>query len=94
MDSCDIYIRSTLSDGDSVAVREAIQLGKKVFATDVVSRPDACYLFSARDPDTLYSLFIRNQHKTSASIKPESSVGIEPILDVYQKASSHFRSKR
>lgn len=46
--SCtDIYIRPTFTDGDSVAVREAIDAGMTVIASDVCQRPEGvltyCY---------------------------------------------------
>jgi glycosyltransferase involved in cell wall biosynthesis len=36
----DVYIRPTCTDGDSVAVREALDLGAQVVASDVCPRPD------------------------------------------------------
>ena len=46
--SCtDIYVRPTFTDGDSVAVREAIDAGMMVIASDVCQRPEGvityCY---------------------------------------------------
>lgn len=45
LDSSDIYVRTTLRDGDSVAVREALAIGNKVYATDCVQRPSGCVVF-------------------------------------------------
>lgn len=36
----DVYIRPTCTDGDSVAVREALDMGTQVVASDVSFRPD------------------------------------------------------
>ena len=92
--NCQIYVRATLRDGDSVAIREALQMGKTVFASDIVQRPAACQLFSAQDPGSLLNLF---QEKQLQSPSPEDAgrpAGIEPILNVYLKARAYFQSKR
>lgn len=49
----DIFIRPTLTDGDSIAVREALALGKIVVASDAVQRPSSCYLFKTGDSNSL-----------------------------------------
>ncbi len=43
---CDTYIRATTVDGDSVAVREALQHGVNVLCSDCVARPEGTQLFS------------------------------------------------
>lgn len=43
---CDAYIRATTIDGDSVAVREALQHGLNVLCSDCVARPTGTTLFS------------------------------------------------
>jgi len=45
----DVYIRPTSSDGDSVAMREALSLGVKVVASDVCKRPKGTYVYSFDD---------------------------------------------
>ena len=44
-DMVDVYVRPTSTDGDSVAVREAISSGAQVVTTDVVRRPDQCFTY-------------------------------------------------
>ena len=39
MAACDVFVRPTLADGDSVSVREALALGRRVIATSVGHRP-------------------------------------------------------
>lgn len=94
VDKCHVYVRTTLTDGDSVAIREAMMLGKTVFATDVVQRPYPCQLFSATDPESLFELFNNKELISSGLEVIEESDGIEPILQVYRKAHAHFQSKR
>lgn len=45
----DVFVRPTLSDGDSIAVREAITLGLPVVASDVGHRPEGVVLFPVGD---------------------------------------------
>jgi glycosyltransferase involved in cell wall biosynthesis len=50
---CDLMLRTTLYDGDSVSVREALYLGTPVIATDNGMRPDGVHLIPASDPKSL-----------------------------------------
>jgi len=50
----DIYLRPTNTDGDSVAVREALDVSCVTLASDCVTRPAGCVLFADRDIDDLY----------------------------------------
>jgi len=42
IEACDIFLRTTLYDGDSISVREALQAGAPVIATDNGMRPEGC----------------------------------------------------
>jgi glycosyltransferase involved in cell wall biosynthesis len=53
MQACDIFVRPTLADGDSVSVREALALGRSVIATDVGTRPPEVRLVPANDAHAL-----------------------------------------
>ena len=46
-----IVVRPTNTDGDSLTIREALFLNKKVLASDVTNRPDNTILFKNRDTD-------------------------------------------
>jgi glycosyltransferase involved in cell wall biosynthesis len=50
---CDAVLRTTLYDGDSVSVREALYLGTPVIATDNGMRPGGVVLIPASDPGRL-----------------------------------------
>jgi glycosyltransferase involved in cell wall biosynthesis len=50
---CDLFLRTTLYDGDSVAVREALHLGTPVIATDNGMRPKGVHLIPVSDPNSL-----------------------------------------
>lgn len=51
--ACDVFVRPTLADGDSVSVREALALGRTVVATRVGNRPPEVRLVTVGDPDAL-----------------------------------------
>jgi len=45
----DVYLRPTNTDGDSVALREALHVGTHVVASNCTFRPDGVVLFQNRD---------------------------------------------
>jgi glycosyltransferase involved in cell wall biosynthesis len=47
------FIRPTLTDGDSVSVREALALGVPVIASNAVTRPNGTILFESGNSDDL-----------------------------------------
>src|SRR5262249_37088939 len=50
---CDLLLRTTLYDGDSVSVREALYLGTPVIATDNGMRPAGVHLIPVQDQGRL-----------------------------------------
>lgn len=46
---CDIVIRPTNTDGDSLSIREAIFFNKPIIASDIVKRPKETILFKTRN---------------------------------------------
>ena len=51
--ACDVFLRPTLEDGDSISVREALSLGVPVVASRVGTRPAGAMLFNAGDVDEM-----------------------------------------
>jgi glycogen synthase len=51
--ACDVFVRPTIADGDSVSVREALALGRAVIATSVGHRPGGVRLVPPGDPEAL-----------------------------------------
>jgi len=49
----DFFLRPTNTDGDSISIREALDIGVPVIASDCVQRPPGVTLFKNRDPDDL-----------------------------------------
>jgi glycogen synthase len=50
MRASDVVVRSTFADGDAITVREALDIGVPVVASDVVPRPAGTVLFLTGDP--------------------------------------------
>lgn len=53
LELCDISVRATNTDGDSLSVRESLFLNKKTLASDAVTRPPGVVLFKSRDSRSL-----------------------------------------
>lgn len=49
----DVYVRPSSTDGDSVAVREALDMGVQVVASDVCPRPEKTIVYNFGDNDAL-----------------------------------------
>jgi glycosyltransferase involved in cell wall biosynthesis len=81
----DVFLRTTLYDGDSVAVREALQLGTPVAASDNGMRPEGVRLIPARNHAALVSAI--GESLAAGRKRPEAAeVGednVEAVLDVY-----------
>ncbi|MEI2749894.1 MAG: hypothetical protein V9E88_14180 [Ferruginibacter sp.] len=67
MNSADIVLRPTNTDGDALTIREAIYLNKKIVASDVVERPEGTILFKTRDTNDL-------EIKIEAAIEQDNQV--------------------
>jgi len=80
----DVYIRPTSTDGDSVAIREVLDEGALVVASDVCIRPDGVICYHYSDPNdflekVLYALSLP-RNKVAPNFKPY----IE-IKNIYQE---------
>ncbi len=82
----DVFLRTTLYDGDSVAVREALHLGTPVVATDNGMRPEGVRLIRTSDAAALCRA-VEECASTARSAKAEPEVvdNIEAVLDVYRE---------
>ncbi|MGO3181907.1 MAG: glycosyltransferase family 4 protein [Aequorivita sp.] len=60
-----LVLRPTLSDGDAITIREALFLGKRVIASDVVKRPDNVVLYKTGNVNDLYSKIEKVIHDNS-----------------------------
>lgn len=86
----DVFIRATSVDGDSVALREAVHLGRQIVATDVVPRPEGCLLFPFDYPRVLADCIrVALDDPTAGRVPDARSHAGEQILAVYRRLMAH-----
>lgn len=81
----DLFIRASSQDGDSIALREAIHLGKRVIATDAVTRPEGCLLFRYGDANGLASKILEAVKDEKTGICENAPSYFEKIYNIYDK---------
>ncbi len=90
IDKADVLLRTTLFDGDAIAVREALFLETPVIATDNKMRPDGVNLIPMHDADALIKQIERlakNEKKTKIE-KADDRSNITEVLKVYEELLS------
>jgi glycosyltransferase involved in cell wall biosynthesis len=83
----DLFLRTTLYDGDSISVREALLIGTPVIATDNGMRPGGTRLIPCSDPDALRRT-IEQVLTETAPEQPQGDTGernIEEVFELYQE---------
>ena len=87
MAACDVFVRPTLADGDSVSVREALALGCLVVATSVGHRPPEARLVppGAIGPlaEALVQAARRESRRSQRAARAPVAGGLQPILSLY-----------
>ncbi|MBO7281368.1 MAG: glycosyltransferase family 4 protein [Bacteroidaceae bacterium] len=81
----DLFLRPTMSDMEGISVKEALEFGTPVVASDVCVRPREAVLYKKADVDDLYekvSAILKEQPRVSYN--PEVSVPDE-ILSIYDR---------
>ena len=74
---CDLFIRSSITDGDANSIREALFFDKIVIASDCVIRPDKCILYKTLDSYDLVSKIESLQDYKVTNIDKNSSYSIK-----------------
>jgi hypothetical protein len=82
---CDVFVRPTLADGDSVSVREAVALGRAVVATSVGTRPREARLVAPADAVALaQALAEAGRERPALRLAPEPGADcIDRLLELY-----------
>jgi glycosyltransferase involved in cell wall biosynthesis len=84
----DVFVRATNTDGDAVAVREALSLRVPVVASDASARPDGAVLFASRDLEAMTRAVREVLTHRAAHVQALQSVSIEdnfpPLLELYR----------
>jgi glycogen synthase len=95
----DAFLRTTLYDGDSVSVREALQLGVPVIASENGMRPPGVNLIPRSDSGALVQAIeavVSGRHAPTAAV-PAVDGALEEVLDLYRRltgADTPVRSSR
>lgn len=80
----DVYVRPTYTDGDSVAVRETLDMGVRVVASNVCWRPEGVILYHYGDIDDFILKVDEALQMGKGEIRFNSSF-YEEMLDIYKK---------
>jgi glycosyltransferase involved in cell wall biosynthesis len=85
----DVLLRTTLYDGDAISVREALQLGTPVVATDNGMRPANVFLAPIGEADAVakqVTIVLETPRPTDARISPQLDEhdGIDDMLELYE----------
>lgn len=84
---CDLFLRTTLFDGDSISLREALHFGVPVIATDRAPRPAGVRIIPAQNLAALQS-GIEAQLIENRSKQPVGSLdnrNLEAVLSIYNE---------
>jgi glycosyltransferase involved in cell wall biosynthesis len=92
--ACDICVRTTVKDGDAITIREALDFGVTVFATDCVARPEDCYLFRHDDPASLHTLFSRLPTIEKKEQRVAHISNAQRLVDLYETVASERTARR
>ncbi len=87
IEESDLFLRTTLFDGDSISVREALHLGVSVIATDNRMRPDGVRLIPPSDLGALWRAIEGNLAQSNPrQTKGEGDEGnLQEVLTLYRE---------
>lgn len=81
----DAVLRTSIYDGDSIAVRESIALGTPVVATDTGMRPSGVRLFPIGDLEALRQAVSGALAGEAVPATADKHDGIERVIELYQE---------
>jgi glycosyltransferase involved in cell wall biosynthesis len=83
---CAMLLRTTLYDGDALSVREALELGTPVVASDNGMRPPGCRLVPLSDLDALATAIEETlaAGRRSPEIGSAGAANLEAVLAIYR----------
>jgi glycosyltransferase involved in cell wall biosynthesis len=87
IEACDVFLRTTLYDGDSIAVREALQAGAPVIATDNGMRPAGCDLIPASNLAALQAAIEKRAGEKRVRPRREEAgtENLKAVLAIYEQ---------
>lgn len=84
----DLFLRTTLFDGDSISVREALHLGTPVVATDNGMRPEGVVLIPPSSAAALCDAIVEQLERSAPSAGPRPQAeeeNLRMVLDLYRE---------
>jgi glycosyltransferase involved in cell wall biosynthesis len=88
MADSDVYLRTTLFDGDSISLREALHFGVRVIASDRASRPDNVAIIPAEDIEALRKSILeqlRHEPPKRENGRVADDSNLEAVLSLYRE---------
>lgn len=83
-----VFLRTTLYDGDSISVREALALGTPVVASDTGMRPEGVQLIPIGDSDALVAAAVAAAAAPRGRPRTEGTGNIEAVLSLYHELAA------
>jgi glycosyltransferase involved in cell wall biosynthesis len=92
MSACDVFLRPTIEDGDSISVREALSLGVPVVASRVGMRPSGAILFRPGDVDEMLAkielaMAVKRGGQSSAGDLAAGTC-MDRLMEIYRQVDS------
>jgi glycogen(starch) synthase len=84
MSVCDVFLRPTLADGDSISVREALALGVPVVASRVGARPAGAILFRPGDVEEMLAA-VELALAVKRSNPPRAAGSMDRLMEIYRQ---------
>jgi glycosyltransferase involved in cell wall biosynthesis len=90
----DVFLRTTLYDGDSISVREALHIGVPVVATDNGMRPEGIHLVPSCDLAALHEAIEERLIQSNSRKSPGEADehNLEAVLQVYRELMREIES--
>ncbi|MEO5922220.1 MAG: glycosyltransferase family 4 protein [Bryobacteraceae bacterium] len=90
---CRILLRTTHYDGDALSVREALEIGTPVIATDNKMRPPGCHLIPAppqQQPllDQIEQVLAAPALRSGIAGRPSDTANVDAVLSLYESLRS------
>ena len=84
MSACDVFLRPTLADGDSISVREALSLGAPVVASRVGARPAGAMLFRPGDLEEMLAA-VELALAAKRNNPPQAAGSMDRLMEIYRQ---------
>jgi glycosyltransferase involved in cell wall biosynthesis len=88
LEGSDAFVRPTRADGDAVSVREALALGARVVASDVVPRPEGCLTFRTGDAGDLAARLAQALDAPRPGARAGEPDPVERLVAIYRELAS------